>query len=49
MIMVANQKNQRKMTDDLSLFLNDKTQAFTSWLVALLEKLELPMDPGMFG
>lgn len=31
MVMVANKKTQKQMTDDLSLFLGGNTEKFTSW------------------
>ncbi|XP_052275626.1 uncharacterized protein LOC127874958 isoform X1 [Dreissena polymorpha] len=40
MVMVANKKTQRQMTDDLSLFLSSNTEKFTSWLHGLLKKLQ---------
>jgi len=33
MVMVANKKSQKQMTDDLSLFLSSNTEKFTSWSV----------------
>ncbi|WAR18582.1 ZC3HE-like protein [Mya arenaria] len=40
MVMVANKKTQKEMTNDLSLFLNTNTGKFTSWLHGLLKKLQ---------
>ncbi|KAL4237740.1 hypothetical protein ACF0H5_002453 [Mactra antiquata] len=40
MVMVANKKSQKQMTDDLSLFLGANTEKFTSWLHSLLKKLQ---------
>jgi len=39
MIMIANQKSEAQMTEALSLFLGDKTVAFTKWLYELLIRL----------
>ncbi|KAK7098923.1 zinc finger CCCH domain-containing protein 14-like [Littorina saxatilis] len=40
MVMVANKKSEEQMTEDLTLFLGDKTDRFTSWLHSLLSKLQ---------
>ena len=40
MVMVANNRNKDQMEDDLGLFLNNNTKAFTNWLHAVLEKLK---------
>ena len=40
MVMVANNRNREQMEDDLGLFLNNNTKAFTNWLHAVLEKLK---------
>ena len=40
MVMVANNRNKEQMEDDLGLFLNNNTKAFTNWLHAVLEKLK---------
>ena len=40
MILVANKKTKDQLNDDLRLFLGEKTNTFTSWLVAVLYKLE---------
>ncbi|XP_075049736.1 zinc finger CCCH domain-containing protein 14 isoform X2 [Mixophyes fleayi] len=39
MVMVANKKSHKQMTDDLSLFLGDNTTRFTTWLQGVLDKL----------
>lgn len=39
MIMVANKKTEKQMTDALSLFLATNTEKFTSWLHSLLTTL----------
>ncbi|KAG8449075.1 hypothetical protein GDO86_015938 [Hymenochirus boettgeri] len=39
MVMVANKKSQKQMTDDLSLFLGSNTSRFTTWLQGVLDKL----------
>ncbi|XP_018087281.1 zinc finger CCCH domain-containing protein 14 isoform X2 [Xenopus laevis] len=39
MVMVANKKSQKQMTDDLSLFLGSNTTRFTTWLQGVLDKL----------
>merc|ERR1719391_150178 len=39
MVMVANDRNKEQMDEDLGLFLNDNTLAFTSWLHKVLDKL----------
>ena len=40
MVMVANNRNKEQMEEDLGLFLNANTKAFTNWLHAVLEKLK---------
>jgi len=40
MVMVANNRTKAQMEDDLGLFLNNNTAAFTNWLHAVLEKLK---------
>merc|ERR1712226_1310451 len=40
MVMVANNRTRAQMEDDLGLFLNNNTAAFTNWLHAVLEKLK---------
>ena len=40
MVMVANNRNKEQMEEDLGLFLNNNTKAFTNWLHAVLEKLK---------
>lgn len=40
MVMVANNRTKTQMEDDLGLFLNNNTAAFTNWLHAVLEKLK---------
>ncbi|KAL8594850.1 hypothetical protein ACOMHN_016091 [Nucella lapillus] len=40
MVMVANRRNEEEMTEELSLFLGDKADRFTSWLHSLLSKLQ---------
>ena len=40
MVMVANNRNKEQMEEDLGLFLNHNTKAFTNWLHAVLEKLK---------
>lgn len=40
MVMVANKKTKKHMSDDLSLFLGQNTDKFTSWLHNLLNKLQ---------
>ena len=40
MVMVANNRNKDQMEEDLGLFLNQNTKAFTNWLHAVLEKLK---------
>ncbi|XP_053398627.1 uncharacterized protein LOC123523941 [Mercenaria mercenaria] len=40
MVMVANKKSQKQMTEDLSLFLGGNTDKFTIWLHGLLKKLQ---------
>lgn len=40
MVMVANNRTKVQMEDDLGLFLNNNTGAFTNWLHAVLEKLK---------
>ncbi|XP_023931624.1 zinc finger CCCH domain-containing protein 14-like [Lingula anatina] len=40
MVMVANKKTKEQMADDLSLFLGNNTEKFTSWLHSLLTKLK---------
>jgi len=40
MVMVANKRTKEQMEDDLGLFLNNNTTAFTNWLHAVLEKLQ---------
>ncbi|XP_050404714.1 zinc finger CCCH domain-containing protein 14 isoform X2 [Patella vulgata] len=40
MVMVANKKSPKQMTDDLELFLGSKTEVFTTWLHELLKKLQ---------
>lgn len=40
MVMVANKRTKEQMEDDLGLFLNNNTGAFTHWLHAVLEKLQ---------
>jgi len=39
MVMVANDRNKEQMDDDLGLFLNENTLAFTTWLHNVLDKL----------
>uniref|UniRef100_A0A6I8S7H4 Zinc finger CCCH domain-containing protein 14 n=1 Tax=Xenopus tropicalis TaxID=8364 RepID=A0A6I8S7H4_XENTR len=39
MVMVANKKSQKQMTEDLSLFLGSNTSRFTTWLQGVLDKL----------
>ena len=39
MVLVVNKKSKEKMDEDLSLFLGDNTEHFTSWLTDVLEKL----------
>jgi len=39
MVMVANDRNKEQMDDDLGLFLNENTNAFTTWLHNVLDKL----------
>ena len=38
MVMVANNRTKSQMEEDLGLFLNNNTTAFTNWLHAVLEK-----------
>ena len=40
MVMVANNRTKTQMEEDLGLFLNNNTTAFTNWLHAVLEKLK---------
>ena len=40
MVMVANKKTQKQMSDDLNLFLGSNTDKFTTWLHQLLTKLQ---------
>ena len=40
MVMVANNRTKSQMEEDLGLFLNNNTTAFTNWLHAVLEKLK---------
>ena len=40
MVMVANKKSEEQMTEDLTLFLGDNTDQFTSWLHSLISKLQ---------
>lgn len=40
MVMVANKKTKSQMADDLSLFLGNNTNKFTSWLHDVLERLQ---------
>jgi len=40
MVMVANNRTKEQMEEDLGLFLNNNTAAFTNWLHAVLEKLK---------
>jgi len=40
MVMVANDRTEDQMNEDLGLFLNDHTKAFTTWLHNVLDKLK---------
>jgi len=40
MVMVANDRTEIQMNEDLGLFLNDHTKAFTKWLHNVLDKLK---------
>lgn len=40
MIMVANKRSKKQMSDDLQLFLNENTDSFVNWLHQVLEKLQ---------
>ena len=40
MVMVANQKSQDVMKEDLGLFLNENTEIFVNWLAQVLDKLK---------
>ena len=40
MVMVANKKSEEQMTEDLTLFLGDNADQFTSWLHILISKLQ---------
>ncbi|CAG5112538.1 Oidioi.mRNA.OKI2018_I69.chr2.g6743.t3.cds [Oikopleura dioica] len=39
MIMMANRKTKKEMTEALQLFLNDRTTEFTSWLYQMLDNI----------
>ena len=37
--MMANRKTKKEMTEALTLFLNDQTEEFTSWLYQMLDNI----------
>merc|ERR1712187_826829 len=39
MIMMANRKTKKEMTEALTLFLNDRTEEFTTWLYQMLDNI----------
>lgn len=40
MVMIANKKTREQMSQDLSLFLGDSTESFTTWLQQVLNQLQ---------
>lgn len=39
MIMMANRKSKKEMTEALHLFLNERTNEFTTWLYQMLDSI----------
>jgi hypothetical protein len=39
MIMMANRKTKKEMTEALTLFLNERTEEFTAWLYQMLDNI----------